>query len=53
MREVAGVQHCLAALADKDVELRLTPSWWPYVDAVVAAGGEFSASGGQWRAGRP
>jgi hypothetical protein len=30
-------------LAEHDVEVRLTASLWPYVDAVVAAGDEFSA----------
>jgi hypothetical protein len=33
----------LITLGRYDVEVRLTASLWPYVDAVVAAGGEFSA----------
>ncbi|AEV84699.1 hypothetical protein ACWT_3676 [Actinoplanes sp. SE50] len=40
---VRRVDDCFTALAAHDVELRLTPSLWPYVDAVVQAGGEFSA----------
>jgi hypothetical protein len=36
------VENCLRALAERDVEVRLTPSLWPYVDAVVDTGGEFS-----------
>jgi hypothetical protein len=36
------IEDCLHALAERDVELRLTASLWPYVDAVVEAGGEFS-----------
>lgn len=36
------VDDCFAALAARDVELRLTPTLWPYVDAVVAAACEFS-----------
>jgi hypothetical protein len=43
VREVRQVENCLTALAAHDVEVRLTASLWPYVDAVVAAGGEFSA----------
>lgn len=40
---VRRVEDCFAALAEQDVELRLTPSLWLYADAVVASGGEFSA----------
>jgi len=36
------VDDCPTALAERGVELRLTTSLWPYVDAVVAAGGPFS-----------
>ncbi|MEV8508159.1 DUF6886 family protein [Actinoplanes sp. NPDC051475] len=39
---VRQVDDCFTALAEHDVELRLTPSLWPYVDAVVAASVEFS-----------
>lgn len=42
VHEVRRVEDCFTALAEKGVELRLTPSLWPYVDAVVAAAGEFS-----------
>jgi hypothetical protein len=40
---VRRVENSFTALAEQGVEVRLTPSLWPYVDAVVAAGGEFSA----------
>ncbi|KUL41347.1 hypothetical protein ADL15_03570 [Actinoplanes awajinensis subsp. mycoplanecinus] len=40
---VHRVENCFTALAEHAVELRLTPSLWPYVDAVVAAKPEFSA----------
>ena len=40
---VHRVEDCLTALAEHDVEVRLTASLWQYVDAVVAAGKEFSA----------
>lgn len=43
VREARRVEDCFAALAKREVELRLTASLWPYVDAVVAAGAEFSA----------
>ena len=43
VRDVRRVEDCLTALAEFDVEVRLTDSLWPYVDAVVATGGEFSA----------
>jgi uncharacterized protein DUF6886 len=42
VRQVVEVADCPAALAARDVELRFVTSLWPYVDAVVAAGGEFS-----------
>ncbi|MFI5844185.1 DUF6886 family protein [Catenuloplanes sp. NPDC051500] len=41
--QVHHVDDCLTALVRQNVEVRLTTSLWPYVDAVVAAGGEFSA----------
>ncbi len=41
--DVRQVDDCLTALGQHDVEVRLTASLWPYVDAVIAAGGEFSA----------
>jgi hypothetical protein len=40
--EVHRVEDCFAALAEHDVELRLTASLWPYRDAVVANTGDFS-----------
>src|SRR5690348_191412 len=42
---VVGVQlveDCLAYLAQRAVEVRIEDNLWPYVDAVVDAGGEFS-----------
>lgn len=39
---VVNVDDCFAALAQHDVELRLTPSLWPYLDAVTAGVCEFS-----------
>ena len=42
VRSVRTVNDCVAALGELDVELRLTSSLWPYVDAVVASGGQFS-----------
>jgi hypothetical protein len=43
VQDVRQVDDCLTALGQHDVEVRLTASLWPYVDAVVAGGGEFSA----------
>jgi hypothetical protein len=43
VQDVRQVDDCLTALGQHNVEVRLTDSLWPYVDAVVAAGGEFSA----------
>lgn len=43
VQRVRRVEDCFTALAELDVELRLATSLWPYADAVVAAGGEFSA----------
>ena len=43
VERVHRVDDCFTALAEYDVELRCTPSLWPYVDAVVAAKAEFSA----------
>jgi hypothetical protein len=43
VQDVRRVESCFPALAEHDVELRLTASLWPYVDAVVAAEAEFSA----------
>jgi hypothetical protein len=43
---VAGVRRvddCFAAVAGTGAELRLTPTLWPYVDAVREGAGEFSA----------
>jgi hypothetical protein len=37
------LDDCFAAIAERQVELRLTPSLWPYFDAVVAHCSEFSA----------
>src|SRR4051812_27429179 len=42
VHEVQRIDDCLAALAERAVELRATTSLWPYADAVVADGGEFS-----------
>jgi hypothetical protein len=42
VRRVELIEDCLRALAEHDVELRMTASLWPYIDAVVEAGGEFS-----------
>jgi hypothetical protein len=41
--DVQRVDDCPAAIADTGAELRLTPSLWPYVDAVVSGAKEFSA----------
>ncbi|BCJ47739.1 hypothetical protein GCM10010168_20980 [Actinoplanes ianthinogenes] len=41
--ETHRVENCFAALAEHGVEVRLTSSLWPYVDAVVRAEAEFSA----------
>lgn len=43
VRDVRQVDDCLTALGQHDIEVRLTASLWPYVDAVVAGGGDFSA----------
>jgi hypothetical protein len=43
VQSVRRVEDCYATLAEYDVELRLTPSLWPYFDAVVANTGDFSA----------
>ncbi|GAA1657877.1 DUF6886 family protein [Actinoplanes couchii] len=43
VEEVRRVENCFSALAEHGVEVRSTPSLWPYVDAVVAANAEFSA----------
>jgi hypothetical protein len=43
VQDVSEVGDCLITLGRYGVEVRLTASLWPYVDAVVAAGGEFSA----------
>jgi len=43
VEDVRRVENCFTALAEHDVEVRSTPSLWPYVDAVVAAKAEFSA----------
>jgi hypothetical protein len=43
VENVRRVEDCFTALAEHDVELRLTPSLWPYFDAVVAETGDFSA----------
>ena len=42
VREVREVHDCLDALAAAGVEIRVTTDLWPYLDAVVARGGEFS-----------
>jgi uncharacterized protein DUF6886 len=42
VRAVQQVDDCVVALAQCNVEVRLTTSLWPYVDAVVAERGEFS-----------
>jgi hypothetical protein len=42
VRSVHTVSDCSVALAERGVELRVTKSLWPYVDAVVATGGPFS-----------
>ncbi len=43
VQDVRRVDDCLTELGGQGVEVRLTSTLWPYVDAVVAAGGEFSA----------
>ena len=43
VHQVRRVEDCFAALAEYDVEVRLTASLWPYLDAVVANTGDFSA----------
>jgi hypothetical protein len=43
VRDVRQVDDCITALARRNVELRLTVSLWPYADAVVSSGVEFSA----------
>ncbi len=43
VEQMRRVEDCFAALAGYDVELRLTPSLRPYVDAVVDAVADFSA----------
>lgn len=43
VQEARRVEDCFTALAEQGLELRLTPSLWPYVDAVVEAADEFSA----------
>lgn len=43
VQDVRRVENCFTALAEYDVEVRSTPSLWPYVDAVAAAKAEFSA----------
>jgi hypothetical protein len=43
VQDVREVDDCLTVMGQRDVEVRLAASLWPYVDAVVAAGGEFSA----------
>ena len=42
VREVRRVEDCFTALAEHDVEVRLTTSLWPYLDAVTTTG-DFSA----------
>lgn len=42
VRRVEVIDNCLNAIAERHVEVRLTYPLWPYVDAVVEAGGEFS-----------
>lgn len=42
VENVRHVDDCFPALAEHGVEVRLTSSLWPYVDAVVAARAEFS-----------
>lgn len=39
---VRRVEDCFEALAEHDVELRLTTSLWPYLDAAVASAPEYS-----------
>ncbi len=43
VQDVHRVDDCVTALSRLDVEVRLTASLWPYADAVVSSGGEFSA----------
>ena len=43
VRAVQTVRDCVAALADRGVELRVTPELWSYRDAVVRGAAEFSA----------
>lgn len=42
VRAVEVVDDCTRALSERDVELRPVASLWPYIDAVVERGGEFS-----------
>lgn len=39
---VREVTDCQTAIAEHGAELRIATSLWPYVDAVVAVGGDFS-----------
>jgi hypothetical protein len=43
VRDVWPLDDCFTAIAERHVELRLTPSLWPYLDAAVAHGTDFSA----------
>jgi hypothetical protein len=42
VRDVCEIENCLVAIAEQSAEVRLAASLWPYVDAVLADGGEFS-----------
>lgn len=40
--QVRHVEDCFSALAEHDVELRLVPSLWPYMDVVIEHAPEYS-----------
>ncbi len=42
--DVRHVEDCISALAEHDVELRLVPSLWPYMDAVTEHAPEHSGT---------
>lgn len=42
VQDIRRVENCFTTLAEHDIELRLTPTLWPYLDAVTATSAEFS-----------
>ena len=43
VQDIRRVEDCFTALAEHNIELRLTPTLWPYLDAVTATAEEFGA----------